>query len=311
MEENKTLNPFSPGPEPTSGSSNTGLKIAVGLLAAVLVVFGIVGVKKYKDFKGTQIQLEEEKQALINDLEELKVNYDNALQENTELKAEIEEAKTKVENLIAELKNVKAANLKIIRRYKNQLYALKKEKEKLFQVIDSLKQANQLLAFEKDSLGNELTELSQTHEKVLEENKMLAEVVLKAKTLAASNINVHGVKIKKSGKIVDTRRAKRAQQIRVCASIPKNPVLEPGSQTVYVQVVNPNGEVIGSKDVIQVDGEEKIVSASKEFHYDGEAMDICVFVIPENKKDEIIKGGYQIILYHNGQKIGESSLELK
>jgi hypothetical protein len=190
------------------------------------------------------------------------------------------------------------------------LYRLKKEKQKLFHVIDSLKQANQLLTFEKDSLGQELTQLNEEHTKVLEENKTLAETVMKAKTLGVTNIRVAGVKIKKSGKVVETRRAKRAQQIRVCASIPKNPVLEPGTQTVYVEVVNPNGEVIGSKDVIQINGEEKIISGDKDFHYDGNPMDICIFIVPQNQ-EEIVKGDYLINIYHNGQKVGESTLQLK
>jgi len=306
MENTHSTGPFSSQPAPR----NTGLKVAVGLLAALLIGLGIVGVKKYKDFQQVQTQLEEEKKALINDLEELKINYDNALQENTELKSEIEEAKSKVESLIAELENVKATDLKIIRRYKNQLYKLQKEKEELFRVIDSLKQANQMLAFEKDSLGQELTQLSQEHQQVLEENKELAETVMKAKTLGATNVRVHGVKIKKNGKIIETKRAKRTEQIRVCASIPKNPVIEPGNQTIYVQVINPKGDVIGSKDVIQINGKEKLMSASKEFRYDGQPLDICIFVIPEDG-DELVKGDYAVSLFHNGQKVAEGSLILK
>ena len=306
MENTHSTGPFSSQPAPR----NTGLKIAVGLLAALLIGLGVVGVKKYKDFQQVQTQLEEEKQALINDLEELKINYDTALEENTELKSEIEQAKSKVESLIAELENVKATDLKIIRRYKNQLYKLQKEKEELFRIIDSLKQANQLLAFEKDSLGHELIQLNEEHQQVLEENKQLAETIVKAKTLGATNIRVHGVKIKKNGKILETKRAKRTQQIRICASIPKNPVIEPGNQTLYVQVINPQGDVIGTKDIIHVGGQEKIISASKEFRYDGQPMDICIFVIPD-ENDEIVKGDYAITLFHNGQKIADETLFLK
>ena len=93
-------------------------------------------------------------------------------------------------------------------------------------------------------------------------------------------------------------------------SLPANPVLEPGPQTVYVEVINPQNEVIGSKDVIQVNGEEKIVSASKEIQYEGAPMDVCVFVVPENS-EEIVKGDYLIKIYHNGQQIGETDLHLK
>jgi len=307
MEQTST-NPFEPGR--SDRHKNTGLKVAVALLAALLVGLGIVGIKKYKDFQAVETQLEQEKQALINDLEELKINYETALQENSELKDEILQAKTKVESLIAELENVKATDLKIIRKYKQEIYRLQKEKEKLFRVIDSLKQANQILAFQKDSLGEELTQLSETHKKVVEENKKLTETVQKAKTLVATDIKADGVKIKKRGKVMPTRRAKRTEQIRVCAHLPQNPVLEPGMQTVYVQVLNPEGEVIGNKDIIQVNGREQIVSAFKDFRYDGQPMDICIFVIPDSK-DRIIKGEYPVILYHNGQKIGETTLLLK
>jgi len=309
--ENLSQNPFMPQQNtPESGPKATGLKIAVGLLALLVLAMGIYGVKKYKDFQSVQAQLEEEKQALLTDLEELKINYESALQENSELKSELEQAKVKVESLIAELEEVKATDLKIIRKYKNELYKLQKEKEQLFRVIDSLKQVNRMLVFEKDSLTQELQQLEETHQKVLEEKEKLAETVEKAKVLAATNLQVAGIKLKKNGKILETKRAKKTEQIRICFSVPRNPVVEPGTQVIYAQVINPAGEVIGNKDVIEVNGSEKIVSAAKEFRYDGQPMDICIFVIPETK-EEIIKGNYGVILYHNGEKIAETDFELK
>ncbi|NPA43885.1 MAG: hypothetical protein GXO27_07645 [Chlorobi bacterium] len=308
MENKQSSHPFTP--TPSQGQQNKALKILVGLLAAVLLIGGAVGIKKYNDYRKVTAQLEEEKQALLSDLEELKINYEAAMEENTQLKDELAQAKAKVEELIAELENVKATDLKIIRRYKAQLYKLQKEREKLFRMIDSLKQVNQMLAFQKDSLGRELQELSETHQKVLEENQKLAETLTKAKTLGVTNVRVHGVRIKKSGKVIETHRAKRTQQIRVCYSVPRNPVVEPGDQVMYVQVINPDGDVIGSKDIIQVEGQEQIVSAAKEFRYDGQPLDICVFVVPETP-EEIKKGDYAVNIYHNGQKVGEGTLTLK
>ncbi len=301
---------FNNPPEPES--SNRGLKILTALLAVLLIGGGVAGYMKYKSQKETETKLIEEKQALLNDLEELKVNYDNVVSENSELKSQVEDAKKKVEDLIEELKRVKRADAALIRKYKNQLYALRKQRDKLFKMVDSLKEANQMLAFQKDSLGQQLEEVSKYNEEVLKENEELSKKVKLAKTLTATFIHAHGVKIKKSGKIVETRRSRRADQIKVCTTFPPNPLLESGNQTVYVQVVNPKGEVIGSKDVITLEnGEEKIISGSKEFTYEGQKTDVCLFVIPQNKEDELVKGEYMVTFFHNGRAVGTSNFSLK
>lgn len=306
----QNLSNFNPTTDSSGG--NKGLKIITALLAVLLIGGGIAGYSKYKSQKETEARLIEEKQNLINDLEELKVNYENVVSENSELKSQVEDAKKKVEDLIAELKKVKKADAALIRKYKNQIYALRKQRDKLFKMVDSLKEANQMLAFQKDSLGQELQEVTEYNEKVLKENEELSKKVNIAKTLAATFIHAHGVKIKKSGKIVETRRSRRADQIKVCTTLPANPLLEPGQQVIYVQVVNPKGEVIGSKDIITLEnGEEKIVSASKEFTYDGLKTDVCLFVIPQNKEDELVKGEYMITFFHNGRAAGTSNFTLK
>ncbi len=309
--EEYSFNQPSSKPAKSSGSGNRGLWILIGLLTVLLLGVGITAYMKYKDLKAIESQLIADKEGLINDLNELKVEYDNIQKENTGLKSEVEEAKTKIDQLIAELEKVKKADARLIRKYKNQIYALRRQRDKLLKVVDSLKQANQLLAMQKDSLGQELQQVNEMNQQMMEENKALSETVNKAKTLSAAGMKADGVRIKKNGRIVETTRASRADQIRVCTTLPANPVLEPGPQTIYVQVVNPKGEVIGSKDVIEVDGQEQIISGSKEFHYDGENVDICIYIVPENKKEEFVKGEYMVTFFHNGQKAGVYNFTLK
>jgi len=298
-------------PTQSSGSSNRGLVILAVLLGLLAAGLAVVGYVKYKDFKKTEQVLEDEKQALLNDLNELKVNYDTLSTENSELKEEVQEAKTKVEQLISELEKVKKADAAVISKYRRQLAYFRKQRDKLLRTVDSLKQANQVLALQKDSLGQELTQSQEYNKKIVEENQKLAEQVQKAQTLVAANIVADGVKIKSSGKVIVTQRHRRADQIRVCMVIPANPVAPKGPQTVYVQVVNPQGKVIGSKDVITVNGEEVITSGSKEFDYNGQNTDVCVFVVPQDKKAEIVKGDYLINVYQNGEKTGTANFHLK
>jgi len=284
------------------------LVVLLGLLAAGLAVTGYV---KYKQLKKAEQVLQGEKEALLNDLNELKVNYDNLSTENTELKSEVEEAKSKVEQLIAELEKVKKADAEIIEKYRRQVIYFRRQRDKLLKTVDSLKKANQILALQKDSLGQELAETQEYNKQIIEENQQLAEKVQKAQTLIPANIRVDGVKIKSNGKVVVTHRKGRTEQIRVCMVIPANPVAEKGTKTVYVQVINPAGKVIGSKDVITVGGEEVIVSGAKEFEYNGQNTEVCVFVVPQDKKTEILKGDYLINIFQNGEKTGTTNFQLK
>ena len=311
-EFNFDQNDFLQPPKPaSSGSSNKGLKILVVLLALLAAGMGAVGVMKYKEFKATETVLQDEKEQLLNDLNELKINYDSLSAANTQLQSEVADAKSKVEQLIAELEKTKKVDAALIKKYRRQIYFLRKERDRLVQVVDSLKQANQVLALQKDSLNAQLTEATTYNEKLTQENQNLAQELQKAKVLTATNIVGEGVKIKKSGKVVVTRRARRAGQIRVCLTAVANPVVKAGPKTYYVQVVNPKGEVIGNRDVISVEGSDVITSASKEFNYEGQNTDICIFVVPQSKDDEIVKGEYLINVYYNNAKVGTANFQLK
>ncbi len=311
-EFNFDQNDFLQPPKPaSSGSTNKGLKILVVLLALLAAGMGAVGVMKYKEFKETETVLQDEKEQLLNDLNELKINYDSLSAAKTQLQSEVADAKSKVEQLIAELEKTKKVDAALIKKYRRQIYFLRKERDRLVQVVDSLKQANQVLALQKDSLNAQLTEATTYNEKLTQENQNLAQELQKAKVLTATNIVGEGVKIKKSGKVVVTRRARRAGQIRVCLTAVANPVVEAGPKTYYVQVVNPKGEVIGNRDVISVDGSDVITSASKEFNYEGQNTDICIFVVPQSKDDEIVKGEYLINVYYNNTKVGTGNFQLK
>jgi len=291
--------------------NNRGLLILVGLLALALIGLGISYYFTYSNLKKVNQELVEDKNGLINDLNELKIEYNNIQEENGALKSEVDSAKTKIDQLIEELKKTKKADAILIRKYRRQVYALRHRLKKLLKEVDSLKTANAVLTVKNDSLGQELTKANEFNQKVVEENKALSETVQKAKYLAATNIKADGVRIKNNGKVVETNRARRADQIRVCTTLPANPVLESGPQTLYVQIVNPKGDVIGSKDVISVDGQDKIISGSKQFQYEGQNVDICIYVVPENKKEEIVKGEYMVTFFHNGESVGTANFKLK
>ncbi len=295
----------------TQNSSSPVLKILVALLGIGILGLGYYTYNMYNESKETEQILQQEKEQVINELEDLKVNYDQALQEKTELSNKFEEAKNRIESLIEEIKKQKKITANVIHKYKREIAALKAQRDKLYKLADSLRAANMLLITENDSLSTNLEQQKQFNDTLLNKNEQLSQTLNKAKILYPTNIVAQGVKIKSSGKVVETSKYKRATDIRVCFTVPKNDILETGKQTFYVRIVNPNGEVIGSQEIIDVDGDSVPISGSEDVIYENKALKVCIFVKPVDKKREFIKGKYDVTIYHNGHKVGTTDFNLE
>jgi predicted phage tail protein len=293
-------------------NNNSGfLKILVILLGIGILGLGYYTYDMYNEAKDTQQILQQEKEQVINELEDLKVNYDQAIQEKTEVSEKLEEAKSRIEALIQEVKKQKKINAGIIHKYKREIAALKAQRDKLYKIADSLRAANMNLITENDSLSTDLTRQKQFNDTLLNKNQELSQTLNKAKILYPTNLKAEGVKIKSSGKVVTTSKYKRATDIRVCFTVPKNDILENGPQKFYVQIVNPKGDVIGSGEMITVGDQQIVISGAEEVIYENKALKVCIFVKPKDKKSEFVKGKYDVVLYHNGHKVGTTEFELE
>ncbi len=295
-----------------SSSGGSGfLKVLVFLLGAGILGLGYYTYNNYNESEEVKQVLQEQKEQIKNELESMKVNYDQAIQEKGEVSDELIEAKGRVEKMIAEIDKVKRVNSGIIKKYKREIYALKKQRTKLFKLADSLKEANMGLTVEKNKLNDSLVKQVTYNNELLDKNEQLATEVSKARILYPTGIVATGVKVKSSGRIVETQRRRRAQQIRVCFTVPKNDVIPSGPQRFNVVIKNPDGKIIGTNDVIKSEDAELTISGSQDIAYENQALDVCVFVIPKDKDAEIVKGDYAIELYNGMNKVGATKLHLK
>ncbi len=287
------------------------LKVLVALMGVGILGLGYYTYDMYNESQETQKILQTEKEQVINELEDLKVNYDQAIQDKTEVSGKLEEAKSRIESLIEEVKKTKKINSGIIRKYKREIARLKSQRDELYKIADSLRAANMNLIVEKDSLTSDLNKQRQFNDTLLNKNEELSQYLNKAKVLYPTNLKATGVKIKSSGKVVETSRHRRAQQVRVCFTVPKNDVLDTGNQKFYVKVINPENKVIGSGETIDVNGNPLQISAAQDVIYENKALDVCIFVKPQDKDADIVKGDYLIEVYHDGNKVGTTNLLLK
>jgi len=231
-------------------NNNTKFKVLVGLLSAMLIALAVYTVSLYNDSKNTASGLEQQKAEIEIELQDLIANYDEVIQENELKDKDLLGARERIEILLDSVRGAEA-NVALIRRYKAEIGRLKDERKLLFRRADSLIKANQMLAIQMDSTNTILSETIRIVDSVGEENIAMAETIKKGSVVKATDLRGEAVIIRKSGKIVDTRRASRADKVRACFTLAPNIVAKKGDRLLFVQVINPENNLLGERATIE------------------------------------------------------------
>lgn len=126
--------------------------------------------------------------------------------------------------------------------------------------------------------------------------------------LIASNVDAKGVKIYSD---VYSKSNAKIQQLRVCYTLMSNQLVSTGSKKIYIQVVNPENQIISKGDLSlsSLDGSLFKYSAFSEVDYNNQDLDVCAYVDLEDFKT--IKGLYKINIYNDFLKIGTTTFEYR
>lgn len=289
-------------------NNNTKFKVLVGLLSAMLIALAVYTVSLYNDSKNTLTGLEQQKTEIEVELQDLIANYDEVIQENELKDKDLLAARERIEVLLDSVKTAEA-NIDLIRRYKNEISKLKSERRYLFKRADSLIKANQLLAVNLDSTTTILNETIRVVDSVGEENIAMAETLKKGSIVKAINLKGDAVIVRNSGKIVDTRRASRADKVRSCFTLAPNIIAEKGDRLLFIQVINPKNNLLGEKAVMQFEEGTLNYSASTKVFYEQEELDVCVLV--DALEEDLIGGRYVINVFDGAQLVANASMVLK
>jgi len=159
-----------------NNNSNTGLKVGLGIALVLFLATGFYTMNLYSSSKKVQNELTEEKQLVMNDLNSMAKQYDEAIGENEITNANLLEARGRIQGLIDSLK-ISETNVKSLWRYKRKYASLQKEMDVLLAQNDSLRVENSYLATSLDSTRVRLEERSIFTDSLLVQNNALAEVV--------------------------------------------------------------------------------------------------------------------------------------
>ncbi|CAM3319566.1 hypothetical protein [Aequorivita lipolytica] len=293
----------------TENENNSGkFKILIGVLSVLLIALAVYTVTLFNDSKNTVSNLEMQKADIEQELEGLIANYDEVIKDNELKDKDLLAARERITVLLDSVKDAQA-NVSLIARYKAEVGRLKQERILLFRRADSLISANKQLAMERDSTSTELQNTRMVVDSVSQENVAMNETIKKGSVVKATDLRGEAVIIRNSGKVVDTKRASRADKIRACFTLAPNAIAPRGDRTLYVQVLNPRNKMMGDDAVKQFEDKNINYSSSTNVFYENDELDVCILV--NSSEMDLVEGRYTINLFDGPNQIATTSMELK
>ncbi|WP_081208504.1 hypothetical protein [Salegentibacter sediminis] len=292
----------------TEKKNNTALKVLTGILAIALLVLGIYTVKFYNEEKENKAILQKEKAVIEDELNDLIIKYDEAIEENEVLDQDLVNARDRIERLLDSVKDYDATYA-MNTRLQREISNLKIERERLFRVVDSLSAQNQRMATTLDSTNVVLQERTRISDSLQSTNQNLSNKVDRASQLKITSLSGEGVIVRNSGKLVENDRTRRIDQIRTCFTITANDLAGPGERNMYVQVYNPENELVGDEIVVNHEGGPMVYSAASKVYYENNELDVCI--LANTQEDKLLEGNYKVYVYAEDVLLGTGSFSLR
>lgn len=294
-----------------TGSDKKNEKIYKGTIIVLLLIIGVLAVMLFtsrQSFKvereaatTVNLELQHELDSLMAEYNAVKLEYDSILVDKDSI---IMANATEIQRLISS-----QADYYRIRR---QLNLLQEVTQNYVRDIDSLVTLNKVLKEENIAFQQEIQRAAIRTTELEQDKEELTSKVEVASALRAYQINAEAIRIRSRGREEVTDRASRAEQIKVCFTLPDNPVARTGNHSVYLRIAKPDGSILRISDdeaysfVIQ--GDTLQYSAVTVVDYRNQVTDACIYW---QRMEEFEPGLYLISLFTDEFRLGETALTLR
>ncbi len=294
-------------------NSNTLMYIVLVILALGIIGLSIKLLSVSKEIKVLKVEKEQQKIELQKELDSLVAQHEKIKMEYGELSDSLAVKDSIIEANAKEIKkllNTKWEYYKV----KKKLARLQKIAQTYVRQMDSLYTVNHELTEENLKIKEEIKLEKQKNRQLEQVKEKLTEKVEIASTLHAYNTKATPVHIKGNGKERATDKVSRVDKIKVCFTIGKNDIVEPGTKTVYVRIAQPDKKILvkGRSDKYSFifKGEKLQYSIKKDFDYNQESIDMCVYWTRRSTQ-ELKPGLYHVDLFVGDNEIGHTTFTLK
>jgi cell division septum initiation protein DivIVA len=298
-----------PTPAPKNRSNALLLMLVVLLLISNVVMLYLWSQKgdQAEQAQDKVVAVTHEKEDVTKLLEDMLAQYDTLSTDNEELKTQMAAQQQQIEALMDKVKN---GNYSLVKA-KKEIGTLKSIMQGYVVTIDSLNQLNKALTAENINTKQELGEVKGQKAALEVTGKELAEVIARGSVLRSTVMTATGIFERSSGKQVDTERAKKAEQVKCCFTLGENLTAKPGTKTLYVRIISPDGSVLRAADGdnrFKYNGVEGEFSAKREADYQNKPLDMCVYW---KAAGPMASGQYIVEVYESGGQVGTTSFNLK
>lgn len=293
-------------------SSTRGFKIAIGILAATVVVLSTLLLTQRKQVvtltrenTDQTTELQGQLDSLMAEHERVKVSY-GELSNSLLSKDSIISAKA---NEIKQLLGART-ELGVVKRKLAQLQQITRGYE---QQIDSLFVVNRKLKAENEQIKTDFNLEQQKTINLTKDKEELKEKITGAAILKAYKISATAFKTRGLDKERETDKAGRTDKIKVCFTVSENKLVAAGYKRFFVRIARPDNLILtrGPAYTFQFLGQTLQFSAMETLNYDGSATDMCTFYEQPDNAQDLPKGRYIVNIFTEDREIGQASFELK
>lgn len=286
----------------------SGLIVIAVILAIALIALGVVYYLQHRTMSEIVEQMEFEKEQLTEEYEDLALQFDgyrNLDIQNDSLQEQLSREQQRVQNLLEELRITKATSARRIAELKKELTTLRAVMVDYVRQIDSLNTTNTRLTEENNRYRQLNNTITRENNEIKSQNTQLQEVVNRASMLELTSCKVTTLN-KRDRK---TPILSQVVKLQVDYEIAKNVTCDPGLKTIYLRLIDPNGELL-QNDTTQVclfEGSEIGYSSSQTFEYEREAMAGVLYFKLANTPQQ---GYYNADFIVDGNLIGSYPFEI-
>lgn len=285
---------------------NNGLRTSVIVLAVVAVALGCAFGYTFMKNRGIVRELETDKQELTQQVIAFRDSMATVNSKYDDINAQLDTSREQVALLIEKLSKTEATNRAQMRRYEKELGTLRSIMKGYIVQIDSLNTLNKRLTEDAAAARKEAAQARQQNESLTQEMEGYKKQVSAGKALKARGIALQGHTA--AGKVID--RHSRVRYLTVDLSLIANEIAEKGPVKIYVRIKDPEGVVLinGDSGSFSLGGETVQASASREVDYQGEEVDVTIYM---NDVEEFFKGIYTVEVYSSKGLLGKDELMLR
>jgi hypothetical protein len=302
--------------------NSKGRAIYIIIIILLLIgngVFGYLYFNKEKEVVTVEEKLlntDNARKELEDILSQTKTELGKYVGENEELDSIINERNAEIQAKADEIKSLLRKNqisAAELLRVKDELDVLRYYNRKYTQQVDSIARENEILVENLQATKKTLNKANAKIEDLTMENIEKDNKLNIASRLKADNFTVVGIQNRSSGRLRETTRAKRVDQIKVEFVIEDNPTAQLGDRNIYMRLLNPDGATISTETSgggkFEYMGSEALYTQRQKINFKNEQPTITFYYARGNTEWE--KGEYTVLLYSDGFLIGSKKFTLR